>query len=157
MGRSAVSYTHLDVYKRQAVASILESDEVSRQLDAYLQLFIDDLVQGESSSEELNETLRTTIREQIDQMQLPSQDRLTKDCLLYTAGSRPGSLSGRHRPDHSRRSPSRRAFGRWSGAGLPSVRLVTQMCIRDSSYGDGLLSIQGIWSERLSCRMDHCG
>lgn len=64
-----------------AVASILESDEVSRQLDAYLQLFIDDLVQGESSSEELNETLRTTIREQIDQMQLPSQDLLTKEQL----------------------------------------------------------------------------
>lgn len=64
-----------------AVASILESDEVSRQLDAYLQLFIDDLVQGESSSEELNETLRTSIREQIDQMQLPSQDLLTKEQL----------------------------------------------------------------------------
>lgn len=64
-----------------AVASILESDEVSRQLDAYLQLFIDDLVQGESSSEELNETLRTTIREQIDQMQLPSQALLTKEQL----------------------------------------------------------------------------
>ena len=64
-----------------AVASILESDEVSRQLDAYLQLFIDDLVQGESSSEELNETLRTTIQEQIDQMQLPSQDLLTKEQL----------------------------------------------------------------------------
>ena len=64
-----------------AVASILERDEVSRQLDAYLQLFIDDLVQGESSSEELNETLRTTIREQIDQMQLPSQDLLTKEQL----------------------------------------------------------------------------
>ncbi len=64
-----------------AVASILESDEVSRQLDAYLQLFIEDLVQGESSSEELNETLRTSIREQIDQMQLPSQDLLTKEQL----------------------------------------------------------------------------
>lgn len=64
-----------------AVASILESDEVSRQLDAYLQLFIDDLVQGESSSEELNETLRASIREQIDQMQLPSQDLLTKEQL----------------------------------------------------------------------------
>ncbi len=64
-----------------AVASILKSDEVSRQLDAYLQLFIDDLVQGESSSEELNETLRTSIREQIDQMQLPSQDLLTKEQL----------------------------------------------------------------------------
>ena len=64
-----------------AVASILESDEVSRQLDAYLQLFIDDLVQGESSSEELNETLRTSIREQIDQMQLPKQDLLTKEQL----------------------------------------------------------------------------
>lgn len=64
-----------------AVASILESDEVSRQLDAYLQLFIDDLVQGESSSEELNETLRASLREQIDQMQLPSQDLLTKEQL----------------------------------------------------------------------------
>lgn len=64
-----------------AVASILESDEVSRQLDAYLQLFIDDLVQGESSSEELNETLRASIRDQIDQMQLPSQDLLTKEQL----------------------------------------------------------------------------
>lgn len=64
-----------------AVASILESDEVSRQLDVYLQLFIDDLVQGESSSEELNETLRASIREQIDQMQLPSQDLLTKEQL----------------------------------------------------------------------------
>ena len=64
-----------------AVASILESDEVSRQLDAYLQLFIEDLVQGESSSEELNETLRTSIREQIDQMQLPSQDLLTTEQL----------------------------------------------------------------------------
>lgn len=64
-----------------AVASILESDEVSCQLDAYLQLFIEDLVQGESSSEELNETLRTSIREQIDQMQLPSQDLLTKEQL----------------------------------------------------------------------------
>lgn len=63
------------------VASILESDEVSRQLDVYLQLFIDDLVQGESSSEELNETLRASIREQIDQMQLPSQDLLTKEQL----------------------------------------------------------------------------
>ena len=64
-----------------AVASIRESDEVSRQLDAYLQLFIDYLVQGESSSEELNETLRASIREQIDQMQLPSQDLLTKEQL----------------------------------------------------------------------------
>lgn len=75
-----------------AVASILESDEVSRQLDAYLQLFIDDLVQGESSSEELNETLRTTIQEQIDQMQLPSQDLLTKEQLNAAVDAALGQL-----------------------------------------------------------------
>ena len=75
-----------------AVTSILESDEVSRQLDAYLQLFIDDLVQGESSSEELNETLRTTIQEQIDQMQLPSQDLLTKEQLNAAVDAALGQL-----------------------------------------------------------------
>lgn len=64
-----------------AVASILESDEVNRQLDAYLQLFIDDLVQGESSAKELNEALRASIEEQIDRLPLPSQGSLSKEQL----------------------------------------------------------------------------
>ncbi len=63
------------------VETVLESEAFSQQMETYFDIFLDDIVEGNNSANVLEETLRTAIEEQIDQLTLPAQSFVNKKQL----------------------------------------------------------------------------